>query len=424
MTTFLILGLLLTMFTGLPVAMAMLIIGGVYIIQQQIPLMIVAQFMTEGAMIYVLIAIPLFMFAAQLMNEAGMSHRIIRLCNAFVGHYRGGLALVNVLASMIFAGMSGEAVADTAGLGSVMIPAMEKEGYDKEFSAAVTVSSAVIGPIIPPSVPMIICAALASTSVGRMFLGGMIPGILFGLLLMIVSYALAVKRKYPTHPKASWTERWRAFNSAILGLMTIVIILGGIFSGIFTPIEAAGIAVIYGFMVGWLVYGSINFKKLPKICLEVTIHTGVIMFIIAMARFYNFILTREQIPQKVIAFLMGISQTPLVIMMIIALGLFVLGCFLSTTPALMLVVPVLLPLVQEAGYDLVHFFVMVTLALLLGTLTPPVGINLYLVATVAGLPATRLLRELIPFYLVLIAVVFLTIFFPWLVTWPGSFVFG
>jgi C4-dicarboxylate transporter DctM subunit len=177
-------------------------------------------------------------------------------------------------------------------------------------------------------------------------------------------------------------------------------------------------------MVGWLVYGSINFGRLPKICLEVTLHTGVIMFIIALARFYNFILTREQIPQKVIAFLMGISNIPLVIMIIIVLGLFVLGCFLSTTPALMLVVPVLLPLVQEAGFDLVHFFVVVTLALLLGTLTPPVGINLFLVATIADLPATRLLRELVPFYLVLIAVVFLTILFPWLVTAPGNLVFG
>jgi tripartite ATP-independent transporter DctM subunit len=412
------------MLVGLPVAIAMLIIGGIYIVQQQIPLMIVAQFMTEGAMIYVLIAIPLFMFAAQLMNEAGMSHRIVRLCNAFVGHFRGGLALVNVMASMIFAGMSGEAVADTAGLGSVLIPAMEKEGYSKEFSAAVTVSSAVIGPIIPPSVPMIICAALASTSVGRMFLGGMIPGILFGLFLMALSYTMAIKRNYPTHPKASWTERWRAFKAAFLGLMTIVIILGGIFSGIFTPIEAAGIAVVYGFLVGWLIYRSIDFKRMPKICLEVTLHTGVIMFIIALAQFYNFILTREQIPQKVIAFLMGISQTPMVIMIIIAMGLFVLGCFLSTTPALMLVVPVLLPLVQEAGYDLVHFFVTVTLALLLGTLTPPVGINLYLVATIADLPATRLVRELIPFYLVLIAVIFLTIFFPWVVTVPGNIVFG
>jgi len=424
MVAFLIVGLLLTMFLGLPIAIAMLIIGGIYIIQQGIPFMIVAQFMTEGAMIYVLIAIPLFMFAAHLMNEAGMSHRIIRLCNAFVGHLRGGLALVNVLASMIFAGMSGEAVADTAGLGSVLIPAMVKEGYDKEFSAAVTVSSAVIGPIIPPSVPMIICAALSSTSVGRMFLGGMIPGILFGLLLMALSYAIAFRRRYPTQPKASWMERWNAFKDAILGLMTIVIILGGIFSGIFTPIEAAGIAVVYGFMVGWLVYRSIDFKKLPKICLDVTLHTGVIMFIIALARFYNFILTREQIPQKVIGFLMGLSQNPLVIMMIIALGLFVLGCFLSTTPALMLVVPVLLPLVQEAGYNLVHFFVMVTLALLLGTLTPPVGINLYLVSTISGLPATRLLRELLPFYLVLIAVVFVTIFFPWVVTAPGNLVFG
>jgi len=420
MVTFLIVGLLSLLLTGLPIAIGMMIVGVIYLIKQKLPLMLVAQFMTEGAMIYVLIAIPLYLFAAALMNEAGMSHRIIRLCNAAIGHVRGGLALVNVLASMIFAGMSGEAVADTAGIGSVLIPAMEKEGYDKNFAAAITVSSAVIGPIIPPSVPMIICAALASTSVGRMFVGGIIPGILFGLLLMALGYAISVRRHYPTHLKAPVGELWAAFKGSVLGLLTIVIILGGIFSGMFTPIEAAGIAVIYSFLIGWLVYRSLDLKKLPKISLDVAVTTGVIMFIIALARFYNFILTREQIPQRVLAFLMGLSNDPLTIMVIITIGLFILGCFLSTTPALMLVVPVILPLVSQAGYNLVHFFVVVTLALLLGTLTPPVGINLYLVSTISGVPTSKLLRELIPFYVVLIAVIFMAILAPWIVTWPGD----
>ncbi len=424
MITYLIAGLFGIMLIGLPVAFAMLIIGGGYLIWQDIPLMLIPQFMTEGAMIYVLIAIPLYLFAGAIMNEAGMSHRIIRLCNAVVGHWRGGLALVNVLSSMLFAGMSGEAVADTAGVGSVMIPAMEQDGYDTEFSAAVTVSSAVIGPIIPPSVPMILCAALASTSVGRMFIGGMIPGILFGVFLMVVVYIISYKRSYPTHQKATRKELWVAFKDSILGLFTIVIILGGIFTGIFTPIEAAGVAVVYSFLLGWLVYRAISLRRLPEIALEVTKTTGVIMFIIALAKFYSFILTREQIPQHVIQFLMGLSNDPTVIMVIITLGLFIIGCFLSTTPALMLVVPVLLPLVSEAGYDLVHFFVVVTLALLLGTLTPPVGINLYLVSTISGVPAVRLLRELIPFYLVLIFVILLTLFVPWIVLAPGAFIYG
>lgn len=424
MVALLIAGLLLVMSTGIPIAVAMLILGCIYLIWQQMPFMVVAQFMTEGSMIYVLIAIPLYLFAAALMNEAGISHRIIRMCNAAVGHFRGGLAMVNVLASMIFAGMSGEAVADTAGVGSVMIPAMEEEGYDKSFSSAVTVSSAVIGPIIPPSVPMILCAALASTSVGRMFLGGMIPGILFGILLMAVSYAISVGRNYPTHPKAGPGEFWKAFKESVLGLLTIVIILGGIFTGIFTPVEAAGIAVIYAFLVGWLVYGTLDLRKLPAIALQVAQTTGVIMFIIALAKFYNFILTREQIPQKVIAFLMSVSDNPVVILVIITLGLFVIGCFLSTTPALMLTVPVLLPLVTQAGYDLVHFFVIVTLALLLGTLTPPVGINLYLVSSISGVSMLKLLKELLPFYAVLVAIIFLALFFPWIVLGPANLVYG
>ena len=424
MFVFLIVGLFGFMLLGIPVAVAMLIIGGIYVYTQHMPLMMIPQFMTEGAMIYVLIAIPLYLFTGALMNEAGMSHRIIRLCNAMVGHVRGGMALVNVLASMVFAGMSGEAVADTAGVGSVMIPAMEKEGYDLEFSAAVTVSSAVIGPIIPPSVPMIICGALSMTSIGRMFLGGMIPGILFGIFLMVLSYYLSVRRRYPTHPRATGAEFWGALKDASLGLFTIVIILGGIFAGVFTPVEAAGIALVYSFLVGWLVYRSIDFKRLPKIALDVATTTGVIMFIIALARFYNFILIREQIPQKVVSLLMGITSDPLSIMIIVAFGLFVVGCFLSTTPALMLVVPVLLPLVSEVGYNTVHFFVVVVLALLLGTLTPPVGINLYLVTSISGVSTVRLLKELIPYYLVLIGVVILSILFPWIVTAPGNFVFG
>jgi tripartite ATP-independent transporter DctM subunit len=424
MITYLIAGLFATMLTGLPVAIAMLIIGVGYLWWQDIPLMIIPQFMTEGAMVYVLIAIPLYLFAGAVMNETGMSHRIIRLCNAAVGHLRGGLALVNVLASMIFAGMSGEAVADTAGIGSVMIPAMEKEGYDKDFSAAVTVSSAVIGPVIPPSVPMILCAALATTSVGRMFLGGVIPGILFGVLLMVVAYVISYRRHYRVLPKASGREFWIAFKESFLGMMTIVIILGGIFTGIFTPIEAAGIAVVYVIFLGLVFYRTLSLQRLPNVALEVVKTTGVIMFIIALAKFYNFILTREQIPQQVIQFIMGLSDDPVVIMVIVTIGLFVIGCFLSTTPALMLVVPLLLPLVAEAGYDLVHFFVVVTLALLLGTLTPPVGINLYLISTVSKVPMTRLLKELVPFYAVLIVVIFLALFVPWIVLMPGKLIYG
>lgn len=424
MTAFLILGLFLIILTGIPIAVAMLIIGIVYVIWQQMPLMVIAQFMVEGAMVYVLIAIPLYLFAAELMNEVGMSRRIIRLCNAAVGHMRGGLAMVNVLASMVFAGMSGEAVADTAGVGSVLIPAMEKEGYDKPFSSAVTVSSAVIGPIIPPSVPMIICAALASTSVGRMFIGGIIPGVLFGVLLMVLSYFISIKRNYPVHSTPDKSELWASFKDSILGLLTIVIILGGIFTGMFTPVEAAGIAVIYSFFVGWVIYGSLHLNELPRIGLKVVKTTGVIMFIIALAKFYNFILTREQIPQKVIAFLMSVSDSPLVIMLIIVAGLLVVGCFLSTTPALMLTVPVLLPLVSRAGYDLVHFFVVVTLSLLVGTITPPLGINLYLVTTISGVSTVRLLKELLPFYGVLILVILLAIFFPGIVTIPGDLIYG
>ena len=308
MLSLLVGGLLSLMATGIPIAICMLIIGIIYMVQQEIPIMVAAQYMTEGAMLNVLIAIPLYLLTGVLMNEVGMSHRIVRLCNAVVGHIRGGLAIVNVMACMIFAGMTGEAVAETAGLGSVMVPAMEKDGYDKPFASALTVTAAVIGPIIPPSVPMIICSALASLSVGRMFLGGMIPGILFGVLLMGLSYVYAIRRKYPIKSKAPKGEFWMSLKDACFGLLTIFIILGGIFTGIFTPVEAAGIAAVYSFLVGLFIYRSLDLKKLPEMCLNVAVSTGVIMFIIAMAGLYNFVLTREQIPQEVIRLVMGISQ--------------------------------------------------------------------------------------------------------------------
>jgi tripartite ATP-independent transporter DctM subunit len=424
MLSLLIGGLLSLMATGIPIAVCMLMIGIIYMIQQEIPLMVAAQYMTEGAMLNVLIAIPLYLLTGVLMNEVGMSHRIVRLCNAVVGHIRGGLAIVNVMACMIFAGMTGEAVAETAGLGSVMVPAMEKDGYDKPFASALTVTAAVIGPIIPPSVPMIICSALASLSVGRMFLGGMIPGILFGLLLMGLSYVYAVRRNYPIKAKAAKGEFWVSLKDACFGLLTIFIILGGIFTGVFTPVEAAGIAAVYSFLVGLFIYRSLDLKKLPKMCLDVAVSTGVIMFIIAMAGLYNFVLTREQIPQEVIRLVMGVSQDQTVLLIMICIGLFILGCFLSTTPALLLVVPVLSPLVQQATFHPIHFWVVIVLALLLGTLTPPVGINLYLITSISGVGTGRLIRELPPFYMVLISVIIIAIFCPWIVTAPGDWVYG
>jgi tripartite ATP-independent transporter DctM subunit len=412
------------MVTGIPIAVCMLIVGIVYMFYQDIPLMVAAQYMTEGAMLNVLIAIPLYLLTGVLMNEVGMSHRIVRLCNAVVGHVKGGLAIVNVMACMIFAGLTGEAVAETAGLGAVMIPAMEKDGYDKPFASALTVTAAVIGPIIPPSVPMIICSALASVSVGRMFLGGVIPGILFGVFLMILSYVFAIRRNYPVKERAAKGEFWSSLKDASWGLLTIFIILGGIFTGVFTPVEAAGIAAVYSFLVGLLIYHTLDLKKLPQMCLNVAVSTGVIMFLIAMAGLYNFVLTRERIPQEVIRLVMGISQDPTVLLIMICLGLFILGCFLSTTPALLLVVPVLTPLVQTTMFHPIHFWVVIVLALLLGTLTPPVGINLYLVTSISGVGTGRLIKELPPFYAVLITVIFVAIFVPWIVTAPGDLVYG
>jgi len=426
MTALLILGFLGLMLLGIPVAIVMLIVGLTYLYLNSIPMVLVVQFMLEGSMVFVLIAIPMYLLAASIMNAADVSKRLIRLCNALVGHWRGGLAQVNVLSSVAFSGMSGEAVADSAALGSVLIPAMEKEGYDPPFAAAVSAATAVIGPVMPPSVPMIICASLAGVSVGRMFMGGIIPGLLLALFFMVVCYWLSHKRHYPKKDhRAPLSEVMAAFADSILPLFTAVIILGGIFSGVFTPIEAAGVAAAYSFVIAFFIYRNVNLKILLRLARDGAQTVGVIMFILSMAKFYNFVLTREQIPQKVLATLVGLSSDPTVILIIVVLALFVIGLFLSATAGILLTVPILMPLVDLGMYNNVHFFVVATLALILATNTPPVGINLFVILSISKkVSMARLVRELLPFYGCLILIIFICIFFPSVVTVPGDWIFG
>lgn len=417
MASLLVLGLIVLLVLGFPIGVSMGIVSVYYLIKEGIPLEIAIQQMYQGTNVFVLLAIPLFMVASNLMNYGAITERLINFCDSLLGHIRGGLAQVNVLVSMIFAGMSGSALADTAGIGGVLIPEMIKQGYDKDFTVAVTATSSVIGPIIPPSIPMVLTAAMAGVSVGKMFLGGAIPGILFTVLQMVLVAIISVKRQYPVSKRAPFAQMWRDFKRAIVPLLMPVILLGGIFSGIFTPTEGASVAVTYALVLGFLIYRAITWENIKTLSLEVALHTAVTMFIVAMAQLYGWVLTRERLPQYIFSLMTRISQNPQTLLVIVVFGLVGVGCFMSTTPTLMLTIPILIPIAKGLGFDPLHFFVVVTLAACLGTITPPVGLTLYLAASIAKIPVEKTLKMMIPFGATLIVVTIIAIYFPPLVTW-------
>jgi len=414
----LILALMLALIAlGLPIAIALLIVSVLYFFLTDLPLLLVAQHMLNGASSFILIAVPLFILAGQLMNNGGVTKRIIRFCMALLGSSRGGLAKVNVFSSMIFAGISGEAVADTAGLGGVLIPAMKKAGYTAHHSAAITASSAVAGPIIPPSIPMIICASLAQVSVGQMFLGGAIPGFLFIIGSLSFIHISSTRSGFPSGEKTPPGELRAAFMDAVWALLAPIVIVGALVSGIVTVTEAAVIGVIYVFIIGKFVYKELDVKILLSQVAYTASLTGAIMFILAAAKAYTYTLTREQVANVLTSSIIGITDnTTLIFFCIIAVGL-VIGSILSTTAGLLLMVPLLAPLVPQTGMDPIQFYVLITVALCIGTLTPPVGINLYLASSIAGAEPMKVFMKSAPYIGILLLIIVLSTIFPEIVIW-------
>jgi tripartite ATP-independent transporter DctM subunit len=400
---------------GVPIAIALLIASIVFFIASGIPVAIITQQMLSGSSSFVLIAVPLFIFAAELMNHGGITARILRFSNAVVGAVPGGLAQVNIFSSMIFAGISGEAVSDTAGLGGVLIPAMKKQGYSKEFSAAVTASSAVAGPIIPPSVPMVITASLAGVSVGGMFMAGALPGLLFVIGAMAITYIISIRRGFPKHGNASFSELRASFVNAFWSLLAPPLIVGSLVFGIVTPSEAGVIAVAYVFAIGFFVYRELELAMLIAIARKTIITTGAIMFILSLASVYTYVLTRLRITSAMADAFFSVTTDPVLLMLIVLFVALAAGAFLSTTPAILLLIPMLGPIVPATGLDPIHFYVLVTMTLSIGTLTPPVGLNLYLSAQLANASPERVFVAMIPYILVLITIILASIFIPGIV---------
>jgi len=383
---------------------------------------LIAQMLVYGINNFTILAIPLFILTGALMNTGGISRRIFDFADSLVGHIRGGLAHVNVLASFIFSGMSGAAAADVAGLGQIEIKAMEDAGYDKDFSCAVTGASATIGPIVPPSIPLVLYGVLACTSVTRLFIGGLVPGILMAITLMIHCSIIAKKRKYPKGEQFRLNHLIKSFKRAFLPLLTPVIIIGGIWTGIFTPTEAAGVAALYAAVLGIFIYKEIKLKNLIFLFRNVAMTSVAILFILACAKIYNMALTRTQVPELVTNFLFSITENRLVMLLLLNLVLFIFGCFMSTAATLTLLVPLFAPLLPKFGIDLTHFGVVMVLNLMIGQLTPPFGIVLYVLMKVGNISFDKLVKALVPFYIPIFIVLVMIILFPSLVTFlPNLF---
>ncbi|WP_099156971.1 TRAP transporter large permease [Virgibacillus ndiopensis] len=412
MALVLFLSFLIMIFIGVPIAFSLGLSSCIYLLLGDISLTIIPQKMFEGINSFTLLCIPGFILAGNLMNAGGITKRIIDFTNNIVGHIRGGLGLANVGASMGFAGISGTALADTASIGSVLIPAMKKKGYDASFSVAVTSSSSTIGPIIPPSLPMIILGTLATVSIGDLFIAGVIPGILLGVGLMIVTYIISVKRKYPREASQSISVIFKSFWGAFWALLMTVVILFGILSGFFTPTEAAVIAVVYALVVGLFIYRDLKVREIPKIILDSVVDAAGIMILVGFANLFGWILVSEQIPQLIADVIMSISENPIIIILLINLLLLFVGMFMETIAAIVILFPVLLPIATQIGMDPVHFGVMMVLNLMIGLSTPPVGVCLFVASSIGKIPIGRASVALLPFLAVSLIVLMLVAFIP------------
>lgn len=408
----LFLSFIILIFLGVPVAFSLGISSLIYLFTMDIPLIIAAQKMYSGIDSFVLVCIPGFILAGNLMNSGGITKRIINFSNALVGFIRGGLALANVAASMLFAGISGTALADTASIGAIMIPAMKEEGYDADFSAAVTASSSTIGPIIPPSLPMIIAGTLVGLSVSKLFLAGAIPGVLLGIGLMLVSYYISVKRNYPKGERQPLKYIIKSFFGAFWAIMMTVIILWGILGGVFTPTEASIVAVVYAIIVGKYVYKELKFKDMPKIFIESMRMTASIMILVGFASLFAWIMASEQIPQLVAKTILSVSSSPIIVILLLNILLLFVGTFMETIAALVILFPVLLPVATSIGMDPVQFGVMAVLNLMIGLTTPPVGVCLFVASNIGKLSIVQITKAILPFLLVSIIVLLLVSFVP------------
>lgn len=369
-----------------------------------ISFMTFVQRMYVGMDSFTLIAVPLFMLCGRFMAIGGITKDLINLANALVGRFRGGMLYINIVASMFFAGITGSAAADTASVGGILIPASIDKGYDKDVTVAVTATSSTIGVMIPPSIPMVVYGVAAGASIGKLFMGGIIPGILVGVALMVVSWVITKKRNYPAEPPMGFKETVVTIIRGIPALMTVIIILGGITAGIFTPTEAAGVACIYTFILGRFMYGEIKFRDIPNIMLEVSISTGTVVLMIATATALGWVFAQQNIPAIISGAVLGVTTNKYILLLLINLLLLFVGTWMDLSPAVMIFCPILMPIITSLGMDPVHFGVIMVVNLAIGLFTPPVGVCLFLSCGIAKISITDTIKAFIPYFLSMLVV--------------------
>lgn len=418
------LALIALMLLGVPVAYALGIASAGYMLVDGTSLAMIAQRMVNGANSFTMLAIPFFFMAGELMNISGVTEKIIVMAKALVGHMKGGLAQVNIVASVFFAGVSGSATADTAALGSSLIPAMVKEGYDLDFSAAITVASSCVGPIIPPSITLVLYGILTGTDVGRLLIAGIVPGVVIAGAQMIYTHFYAVKMDYPSYPKATPREAFKAMTSGFSALMMPIIIIGGTMSGVFTPTESAAIAVLYGIIIGFFVYRNITVKQFYESLKRVGVNSMNNMLILASASCFSWVLTMTKAPDMLVEVMLSITDNrTIMIFLILALLIFV-GFFMQASQALVVLAPILLPVAQAIGINPIHFGLIMVVTLTFGGCTPPVGSMLFVVNSITKMGFARLTKAMLPLYIPLIAAILLITFIPQLSLFLPNLVMG
>lgn len=413
-----VLGLMvLLFFSGMPIVLAIGFCSLVYLLYvADVPLSIIPQQTIAAVDTFLLLAIPMFVLTGALMGESDVTKRLVRFSQSLVGWMRGGLAQVNVMTNMIISGISGSGLADAAATGSALIPVMKKVGYGSAFTAAVTACGSTVGPIIPPSIIMVVIGGLTSISIGRMFLGGVIPGVILSFMFGLVCYLVSRRRGYPVEARFSITEAVRSFLSALPSLGLPVIIIVGILSGVFTPTESAGVAAIYVIILG-LCYGTLTWKTFYRGVVETGVISGTVMFVVGISAVFGWILIAENAGDGIVSLLSGLTTDPRIMMLLITGALLVLGCVMEVLAVLILTVPILMPLVEATKMDPVYFGVIATIALATGLVTPPFGLTMFIVCKMADVRIEEFTRESIPFFLCIAVALVLFIFFPQLVLW-------
>jgi C4-dicarboxylate transporter DctM subunit len=398
---------------GAPIAVALGLSSAIVLNKiMHIPLIVVPQRMFTAIDSFSFLAVPFFMLAGSFMSSGGVTKRLINFANSLVGFIRGGLALVVAVSGMFFAAISGSSAATTAALGSTLLDEMEKSGYEKHFSAAIIAAGGTTGIVIPPSITLVVFGVSAGVSIGDLFMGGFAPGILMGISMCVLSYFLCKKKGIKAQGKFSLIAIFKSFKDSILALMMPFIVLGGIYGGVFTPTEAAAVAAVYGLIIGMFVYKELKLKDLPHVMLKATISTTLIMFIVGGANLFGWILTNAQVPHKVAMYMSSISDNPVVFLMLLNVLLLIVGTLINASAAVVILVPILLPVALSYGIDPVFLGVLMIVNLAIGCITPPVGLDLFVVSGITGIPIEKISKAVFPYIVVLVIDLIILTYFP------------